>query len=627
MNWPRNSASAPTPWKRSASAAPSPVGPCHLAVHTARLVAPPAPDPAEIPTTTCGPSRRSSPPLPAPSCPAAATSFTGSSADPTQPSEHPVAPPPPPPAVPASPAASLERIGPNGLIPAPGSSRVLESALLLALLTKEDLAPAAADLTRRYLKHTLDTDPPDALQCAFARAALGDALTGSTTVRDALASFDHFSTPRKLLTFQTLLTEITDGAHRRDLPADAFDAHGQQAWLQLQMLALKTITAPRAATSDDWSRLALALRPGPPWQANHLARLVALLALRKHPTHQPAVREALLRISAEQQPGGGLPFVTGMDVFASAVAGIALTRTRPLDPRLAATADALAARQNPDGGFGFTVGVTQSDVDDTSYTLEFPPRRGPRPAHPAPSPRPRSTSSPSATPTGLPHLRPRSPLRDRDDRRSRQRARAQPGTPSRCRTRRRLPPRSRPSRRTQLEPQRHQRPLPRHPGPRHPHPQRARPLRAAARAARQRAIRYLHGDPGARRRLGARTRRHQRPHQHRLRDRRPRRRTRVRRPRPAPGPRLPRWPRSSPMAATPAAPTRRDPGPCCTTSRPSPTSGSCSPSAPVAPGPAASEVLAAGPGRAVRGCSARSSAPSSGRRPSPRCSHAAAPGR
>ncbi|WP_223283691.1 MULTISPECIES: NUDIX domain-containing protein [unclassified Streptomyces] len=27
---------------------PSPVGPCHLAVHTARLVAPPAPDPAEI---------------------------------------------------------------------------------------------------------------------------------------------------------------------------------------------------------------------------------------------------------------------------------------------------------------------------------------------------------------------------------------------------------------------------------------------------------------------------------------------------------------------------------------------------------------------------------------------------
>lgn len=265
----------------------------------------------------------------------------------------------------------LERIGPNGLIPAPGSSRVLESALLLALLTKEDLAPAAADLTRRYLKHTLDTDPPDALQCAFAHAALGDALTGSTTVRDALASFDHFSTPRKLLTFQTLLTEITDGAHRRDLPADAFDAHGQQAWLQLQMLALKTITAPRAATSDDWSRLALALRPGPPWQANHLARLVALLALRKHPTHQPAVREALLRISAEQQPGGGLPFVTGMDVFASAVAGIALTRTRPLDPRLAATADALAARQNPDGGFGFTVGVTQSDVDDTSYTLEF----------------------------------------------------------------------------------------------------------------------------------------------------------------------------------------------------------------------------------------------------------------
>ncbi|MFG3023973.1 prenyltransferase/squalene oxidase repeat-containing protein [Streptomyces sp. NPDC048254] len=41
-------------------------------------------------------------------------------------------------------------------------------------------------------------------------------------------------------------------------------------------------------------------------------------------------------------------------------------------------ADALAAQQNPDGGFGYTVGVRQSDVDDTSYAIEFLRTAAPR---------------------------------------------------------------------------------------------------------------------------------------------------------------------------------------------------------------------------------------------------------
>jgi squalene-hopene/tetraprenyl-beta-curcumene cyclase/sporulenol synthase len=41
-------------------------------------------------------------------------------------------------------------------------------------------------------------------------------------------------------------------------------------------------------------------------------------------------------------------------------------------------AGALAAQQNPDGGFGYTVGVRQSDVDDTSYAIEFLRTAAPR---------------------------------------------------------------------------------------------------------------------------------------------------------------------------------------------------------------------------------------------------------
>ncbi|EDY50538.1 hypothetical protein SSCG_03685 [Streptomyces clavuligerus] len=266
----------------------------------------------------------------------------------------------------------LNRIGPGGLIHAPGTSRVLESALLLALLTNEDLLPEQAELTRRYLKNTLAHDPPDPLQHCFAQAALGDTVAADQAVEAALSPFRHFSSERKMLTFRTLLHEVAGStAARHRLPPDTYEVGDQQVWLSMQMCALKAMTAPEEATDADWTRLAPALRPGPAWQANHLARLIALFALRKHPAHRPAVRGTLVRIAAEQLPGGGVPFVTGLDVFATAVAGLALARVRPRDPRLTAMADALAAHQNPDGGLGFTTGVTQSDIDDTSYTLEF----------------------------------------------------------------------------------------------------------------------------------------------------------------------------------------------------------------------------------------------------------------
>lgn len=265
----------------------------------------------------------------------------------------------------------LAQIGPTGLVRAPTMSRVLESALLLSLLTQEGLAPEDAESARRYLKTTLDLDPPDPLQCAFGRAALGKAVPRDWTVREALSGFEHFSTARKLLTFQTLLAELGAVEYPRDVPTATFQTSNQASWTRLLLSALKVMTAPAAVTDDDWACLEPALQPGPVWEASYFARLVGLLALRHSPAHRQAVRETLVRVATEQLPGGGLPFITGMDVFATAIAGIALARITPDHPQLVVMADGLAAQQNPDGGFGFTVGVTQSDVDDTAYSIEF----------------------------------------------------------------------------------------------------------------------------------------------------------------------------------------------------------------------------------------------------------------
>lgn len=269
----------------------------------------------------------------------------------------------------------LAQIPPTGLVNAHCESRVLESALLLCLLERESLEPGAVGRLRRYLTAQLATAEPDALQAAFARVALGHAGTDGDIVRTALSSFDHFTAARKQTTFQTLLAEL--GA--AEFPLDALAASGtpgQQSWLRLEMAAVKVMAAygtgtQAAVTAADWARLTRAVQPGPVWEGNHLARLLGLFALRHQPGYRARVREALRRIAGELRPDGGLPFVTGMRVFATAIAGIALNRTSFEGALIARLADAVAAEQHPDGGFGYTVGVAQSDVDDTSYVIEF----------------------------------------------------------------------------------------------------------------------------------------------------------------------------------------------------------------------------------------------------------------
>ncbi|WP_441249343.1 prenyltransferase/squalene oxidase repeat-containing protein [Kitasatospora sp. McL0602] len=268
-----------------------------------------------------------------------------------------------------------ERVGPDGLLDAPCESRVLESALLLHLLTVEEGPAAARDGLVRYLKTTLDVSPPDAIQTAAARAALGEAVPGDRYAVAALASFDHFTAARKRVMFETLLAEL-GAADFRPVPPEAFRVDGQQSWLRLEMAALKVMSAhgnghPEAVRAEDWAALEPALGPGRVWEANHLARLIGLIALRRCPGYRPAVRRALARVTADLRPDGGLPFITGMDVFATAIGGLALAGTTRPARLLAEMAEALAAQQHPDGGFGFTRGVAQSDVDDTSYAVEF----------------------------------------------------------------------------------------------------------------------------------------------------------------------------------------------------------------------------------------------------------------
>ncbi|WP_405804381.1 prenyltransferase/squalene oxidase repeat-containing protein [Streptomyces sp. NBC_01187] len=271
------------------------------------------------------------------------------------------------------------RVGADGLVAAPCESRVLESALLLGLV--RGLAPGdpACDRLTRYLKHALDTDPPDPVQSAVARAVLGEVVAGHADTERMMARFPHFTAGRKRLMFQTLLAHL-GAAPWPALPLARYAeyaASGQQSWLGLEMAALKVLAAHGTGRTaelgpGDLDALAPALRPGPVWEANHLARLLGLLALWTDPARRTETSAAIRRVTRELRPDGGLPFITGMDLFATVTGGLALTAAGyGAHASVRRMADAVAARQHADGGFGFTRGVRQSDADDTSYALEF----------------------------------------------------------------------------------------------------------------------------------------------------------------------------------------------------------------------------------------------------------------
>ncbi|MFE2554742.1 prenyltransferase/squalene oxidase repeat-containing protein [Streptomyces sp. NPDC059352] len=273
--------------------------------------------------------------------------------------------------------------GPDGLLRAPCDSRILESALALRLLTVTGVDPDAQERLTRHLKIAVDEGAPDPVQEAAARAALGEYVDGRAALNRLLGGFDHFTAGRKRLMFQTVLAEL--GAHPfPELPSPGapgdpgalFEARGQQRWLITEMAALKTLYAfgtgaPRLVTEDDWRALTPCSLPGPPPYGNHLARILALLALRLRPRYAATVRARAREVRNWLRGDGGLPFITGMDVFATATGGLALAGAGAPAHTLRALAAALTECQNPDGGWGFDRGVAQSDVDDTAYCVEF----------------------------------------------------------------------------------------------------------------------------------------------------------------------------------------------------------------------------------------------------------------
>ncbi|MEU5974472.1 prenyltransferase/squalene oxidase repeat-containing protein [Streptomyces sp. NPDC047315] len=273
------------------------------------------------------------------------------------------------------------RVGADGAVASPCASRTLETALVVALLRETELnAPAL----RRARRHLSSRPTAHAFDRALAAAALGrpDAAAPGRAL-DWLVGFDHFTADRKRLLFTTVLAALdVPGFAPPDLAAE-IGYRGLAPWVELLLCASRVLRLLAGGEPVDAhvAFLVRQLEHGSTkrvWQGNVLAHALALIALHRSAPGHPLVGRGVAGLLSVQNDDGGMPFIEGMNVFCTAISGIALAAAAPAAPSdgagpstLLAMGDFLARQQLPNGGWGYTAGVTQGDSDDTAYCLQF----------------------------------------------------------------------------------------------------------------------------------------------------------------------------------------------------------------------------------------------------------------
>jgi hypothetical protein len=261
----------------------------------------------------------------------------------------------------------IAQVGADGWVRERCRSRILESALLLALASKTTAAPRTIiENLSGYLRKARPAAFPDTL---IVQAALG---RRAEQAAEQLAQFRHFTGDRKRLVVSTVLalTGVTPLGPAVDVSGLSYQ--GYAAWTELSLCSVKILHSQASGSDRDYLvRRLSASGTGRVWEGNVLAHLIALHALHAFWPTSPLITEGVSALADQLNPDFGLPFITGQEVFITAMAGLCLAAAGVPAGLLTAMGDRLAAAQHADGGWGFTRVTGQSDVDDTSRCVEF----------------------------------------------------------------------------------------------------------------------------------------------------------------------------------------------------------------------------------------------------------------
>ncbi|MGW5135663.1 terpene synthase family protein [Streptomyces sp. NPDC004135] len=280
-------------------------------------------------------------------------------------------------------------VDPAGHVEDRCGSRVLESALLLALLRKQgaevgEQARLTAFLERRRAgASTVDALLIDA--CLDPAGMAGQASERTAGLPMSLGSGTAGRGRLKAVMLSTVL-HLLCGAplHDSDAPGPA-GPEGITTFTDVHVLSARIVHAhacgrPGLVSDAERSRLVSLLSRGRNrvlWEASATTYLLGLHAVRTFRPDDPVVEDGVLRLCLAINADDGVPFLDSQDLWLTAVAGLAFTGEQALAPYVPRMADLVAAWQAPDGGWPFATGMRQTDVDTTTRCMEFLHAAGP----------------------------------------------------------------------------------------------------------------------------------------------------------------------------------------------------------------------------------------------------------
>lgn len=262
----------------------------------------------------------------------------------------------------------------DGTVRSRCGSRVLESALMLVLLRKENLHPDIQEKLTRYLRHA---PPSSVLDIAVIDAvAHGRSDQGRELVADYLDRFHHYTGARKRLLLNTVMVLFGLVPPERDLDSQQIPCDGFATWTNLTLCAIKVLAEHARGRPDsaDHTHLVQQLSGGSVrqvWEGNVLAHLIALHAVSEFQPRSSVVGDHIRILTRIQNPDGGMPFIDSQDIYLTAVAGLALTESRLARAHAVRMGHYIAAQQAADGAWGYAEKVLQTDTDSTAWCIEF----------------------------------------------------------------------------------------------------------------------------------------------------------------------------------------------------------------------------------------------------------------
>lgn len=270
-----------------------------------------------------------------------------------------------------------KQVKPDGSVRDLCQSRVLESSLMLHLLTIQGVHPNCQSQLTQYLTTQLDKEQNNKFYTALILGSLGrNTSEDARVVEDYMAGFEHFTASRKRVLFRAMLAELQVIPYDNIYRVEHFFYRGYQSWVAAEICALKILYAfgsnhPEWITNDDVEFLLTTQNNDFVWEKHILANIFILLALHKFPEKHHVVLKGISNLLKCQNLDGGFPFIAGFEVTCTVAAGIALTDTEFDLKTLSQMAEYIARQQQSDGGWSYAEDARQTDVDDTSCCVEF----------------------------------------------------------------------------------------------------------------------------------------------------------------------------------------------------------------------------------------------------------------